>query len=54
MWSVSFENWVTTLRHSAERKGVALSSSDELYRKNYNRGETPSGTLSLIIEFGES
>ena len=54
MWSVSFEEWMSTLRNSADRKGIELSSNNEMYRKNYDRGETPSGTLSLIIEFGEN
>ena len=54
MWPVTFEEWVSTLRKSAEKKSIELSTNNEAYRKNYEQGETPKGTLSLIIEFGEN
>lgn len=54
MWFVSFEDWMTSLRRVAKREGVELESNDEVYRKNFERGETAIGTISLVIEFGEN
>ena len=54
MWFVSFEEWMTSLRRIAKRESVELESSDEVYRKNYDRGETAIGTFSLVVDFGEN
>mgnify|MGYP001106025196 FL=1 len=51
---VTFEQWISTLRKSANCKGITLISNDSAYLDNYERGESPKGTLALIETFGEA
>jgi len=54
MWTVSFEDWIKTMRAYAKREGVHLtSSSDNAYYHYYDQGDTPLGAVSDIDNFGE-